>query len=51
MSDPKLNLIFEASLEIVLLFVEGNEKTRVGLDFFEPKLYEGTAFSGFNNRG
>lgn len=46
-SDPKLNFKLEASFGAGPLLVEGNEKTRPGLDLLEPKLYVGTASPSF----
>lgn len=43
LSDPKLNLISEASSCEAALLVEGKENTRAGLDFDAPKAYEGSA--------
>lgn len=42
LSDPKLNLISEASFCVGAVPVEEKVKARGGVDLFKPKLYDGT---------
>lgn len=46
LSDPKLNLISEASLCVTSLVVDGKENMRAGPDFAAPKEYLGISSSG-----